>query len=60
MSLPCKGELAAAIGCSSVEDLKFLLVAIAFVCLDLSGSAKVTRCFFDETWLNAILGLLVV
>ena len=28
-------ELAAAIGFSSVEDLKFLLVAIFFACLDL-------------------------
>ena len=55
-----QGKLAVAMGFSSGENLKFLLAAINFACLDLDGSAKVTRCLFDETWLDAIFGLLVV
>ena len=45
---PLKGELAAAICFSSGEDLKFLLIAIVFACLDMGGSAKITLCFFDK------------
>ena len=46
---PLQGELAAAMGFSSVEDLRFLLVTIFFTCLDLGWSGKLTRRFFDET-----------
>ena len=49
-------KLAVAIVFSLGEDLKFLLVAFVFTCLDLVGSAKVTRYFYDGYWLDAILG----
>ena len=50
-------ELAAAMGFYLGEDLKFLFDVIVFACLDLGGSAKVTRCFFENTWLDTIFGL---
>ena len=57
---PLQGEVAAAMGLSSGEDLKFLLIAIVFACIDLGEPAKVKLYFFDETWPDAILGLLVI
>ena len=45
---PLQGQLATAMIISSGEDVKCLLSAIVFACLDLGGSAKETRYFFVE------------
>ena len=47
-------------GVLSGEDLKCLLRAVVFAYLDLCESAKITRCFFDETRPSAIPDLLYV
>ena len=53
--VPLQGELAAALGFSSVDNLEFLLCDYFFACFILVGSANLALCFMFKILLDAFL-----